>query len=1081
MRNKQIKSLNKTKNIESIYPLSPMQQGMLFHSLYAPESGVYFEQMTLNLQNNVNVGAFETAWQKVVDRHSVLRTFFVWENRQTPLQVVLKQVDLPWSNLDWRELSPEEQQQQLSQLLQTQRRLGFQFNQAPLMECTLIKLNEDNYKFIWNFHHILMDEWCLPIIFNEVLSFYGAEIAGETCYLPTPPSYGNYIGWLNNQDHIAAIEFWQGNLQGFSVPTPLIVNKAKFQNQQPKSDYQELELCLSQRVSYKLKNIAQQHHVTLSTIVQAAWGLLLNRYSGEQDVVFGVTVSGRNGNLSGVENMVGLLINTLPLRLQIYPTQQLISWLKQIQQLMLELQHYSYTPLVDIQARSELTGGISLFESIVVLENYPLDSSFFNEGCSLQLSQIEGFEHTNYPLTVVAVPGDEFLIKISYDTVHFESDTIERMLGHLQTIFSAIAENPSQQVGELPLLSGAERHQLLTQWNDTATEYPTDKCIHQLFEEQVEKTPDAVAVIFDAEQLTYQQLNSMANQIAHHLQTLGVEPEVLVGICVERSIEMVVGLLAILKAGGAYVPLDPNYPQERLSYMLMDSDVEVLLTQQSLLESLPQNQAQVVCLDRDWEEIEQHSQGNVDIGVCSDNLAYVIYTSGSTGKPKGVSVSHQAVNRLVLNTNYINLQPKDIVAFASNFSFDAATFEIWGTLLHGAKLVGVKKDVVLSPQDFVDFIQEQKISVSFLTTALFNQIANVLPSAFHSMEQLMFGGEAVDIRSVKAVLKNGAPQRLLHVYGPTESTTFTTWYLVQDVPEEATTIPIGRSIANTQVYILDKHLQPVPVGVPGELYIGGDGLARGYLNRPELTREKFIQHSFSDSKSERLYKTGDLAQYLSDGNIEFLGRIDRQVKIRGFRIEPGEIEAVLNTHPQIQQTLVIAREDIPGEKRLVAYVVSSDKSLTTQRLRELILSKLPEYMVPSAFVILDTLPLTANGKVDRKALPAPETETISSSQYIPPRNSTEEGIADIFASVLRLQKVGIHDNFFELGGHSLLATQVISRVRKTFAVDIPLRNLFEEPTIANLSKIIENSHSPLLQQLQITPAEQLENREEIEL
>ncbi|MBD2281009.1 non-ribosomal peptide synthetase, partial [Aphanizomenon flos-aquae] len=471
----------KAQKIEAIYPLSPMQQGMLFHSLYAPESGVYFEQMTLSLQGNIDITAFASAWQKVVDRYSILRTFFVWENRQTPLQVVLKQVDLLWQNLDWRQLPLTERQHKLSDLLLTEREQGFEFNQAPLMRCTLIQLNENSYKFIWNHHHILMDGWCLPIIFKEVLSFYETEITGKTCDLPTPPPYRDYIAWLNFQDKEAAIEFWRQTLDGFIAPTPLRVNKTPYQNQQPESNYSEVELRLSTEVSGELQSIAKQHHVTLSTIVQAVWALLLSRYSGETDVVFGVTVSGRSGSLSGMENIVGLLINTLPLRLQISPQAQLIAWLQQIQQLMSELQHYSYTPLVEIQALSQVPGGTPLFETIVVVENYPIDSSLLSEDSSLQISEIDGFEQTNYPVTVIVIPGDELLVKISYDTARFEETTMGRMLGHLQTIFSAIVENPSTTVGELPLLSAAERHQLLVEWNDTAAEYPTDKCIHQLF------------------------------------------------------------------------------------------------------------------------------------------------------------------------------------------------------------------------------------------------------------------------------------------------------------------------------------------------------------------------------------------------------------------------------------------------------------------------------------------------------------------------------------------------------------------------------------------------------------------------
>ena len=1045
---------SKTKNIESIYPLSPMQQGMLFHSLYAPDSGVYFGQMTLNLQGNVNIAAFEAAWQKVVDRHSVLRTFFVWENRQTPLQVVLKQVNLPWNNLDWQELSPEEQQQQLSQLLQKQREQGFQFNQAPLMGCTLIRLTQDTYKFIWSNHHILTDGWCLPIIFEEVLSFYEAELGSETCYLPTPRPYSDYIAWLHNQDNEAAIEFWQQNLQDFRAPTPLIVDKPNFQKQQSQSDYQKLELHLSQKMSRKLKDIAQQNHVTLSTIVQAAWGLLLSRYSGEQDVVFGVTVSGRPASLSGVENMVGLFINTLPLRVQISPQQQIIPWLEQIQQLMLELQHYSYTPLVDIQTISEIPGGITLFESIVVFENYPVDTSLLNEGGLLQPSEMEGFEQTNYPLTVSAVPGDELLVKISYGTLRFTKDTIERMLGHLQTIFSAIAENPAQQVGELPLLSEAERHQLLTQWNDTECVYPQDKCIHQLFEQQVEKTPDAIAVVFDTEELTYQQLNCMANQLAHHLQTIGVGPEVLVGICVERSIEMVVGLLGILKAGGAYVPFDPNYPQERLSYMLADSGVEVLLTQRSLLESLPQNQATVVCLDTDWGTIEQQSQDNLDVGIYSDSLAYVIYTSGSTGKPKGVMNTHQGIhNRLRWMQDAYQLTSSDRIVQKTPFSFDVSVWEFFWALLTGARIVVAKPEGHKDSNYLVNLISQQQITtIHFVPSMLQVFLQEPDLKKCSCLKRVFCSGEALPFELTQRFFSK-LECELHNLYGPTEAAIDVTFWQCQP-QENLQIVPIGRPIANTQIYILDSCLKPVPIGVAGELYIGGDGLARGYLNRPELTNEKFIQNPFSDCKSQRLYKTGDLARYRNDGNIEFLGRMDHQVKVRGFRIEPGEIESVLNTHPQIQQVLVIAREDIPGNKHLVAYIVVSDELLVTNQLRKFIQQKLPQYMVPSAFVTLDTLPLTPNGKVDRKALPAPDGEIIREHEYFPPRTQSEEIIANIFSSILSVHNVGVYDDFFELGGHSLLATQVTSRLKQTFCVQLSLRQMFETPTVAGLAEAV---------------------------
>jgi amino acid adenylation domain-containing protein len=633
------------------------------------------------------------------------------------------------------------------------------------------------------------------------------------------------------------------------------------------------------------------------------------------------------------------------------------------------------------------------------------------------------------------------------------------MAGHFQTLLQELVANPNQRLSDIPLLSADERHQLLVEWNSTEADYPQSVCIHQLFEATVERTPDAVALVFEDQQLTYQELNARANQLAHHLQTLGVEPDVLVGICVERSVEMVVGLLGILKAGGAYVPLDPAYPQQRLAFMLEDALVPVLLTEARLLERLPNHQAKLVCLDTNWEAnayscAKQYAQHNPKSCHTADNLAYAIYTSGSTGKPKAVAVPHRAVSRLLFNTNYINLEPLDVVAFVSNCAFDAATFEIWGALLHGARLVGFTRDVALSPQDFTAQLRQQEISVLFLTSALFNHLALEIPSAFNSVRCLLVGGETVEPKSVKQMLENGLPGSLLNVYGPTESTTFASWYKVLEVPTGVTNIPIGRPLSNTQIYLLDAQLQPVPVGVSGELYIGGAGLARDYLNRPDLTALAFIPNPFTNQPGTRLYKTGDLARYLPDGNIEFLGRSDQQVKIRGFRIEVGEIEAVLSQHPAVLQTVVIAREHVSGDRRLVAYLVPKQESAPTIiDLRSFLKEQLPEYMMPSAFVLLDTLPLTPNGKVDCRALPAPDTsQTSLEIGFVPPRTPFEQSLAAIWAEVLGLKQVGIHNNFFELGGDSILSIQVIARANQA-GLELTPKQLFQHQTIAELAAV----------------------------
>ncbi|WP_419183617.1 non-ribosomal peptide synthase/polyketide synthase [Scytonema hofmannii] len=1060
-----------------MYPLSPMQEGMLFESLYTPNSGVYFEQIICKFTGNLNVKAFERAWQMVVARHSVFRTAFIWESLNKPIQVVYRQVQVTVNTIDWRKLTKVEQQAQLETFLSSEQQQGLQLSQAPLMRLHLLHLDELTYQFVWCFHHILLDGWSLPLVFQDLFEYYQAIADGVNVALQPTRSYRNYIAWLQQQDLNSAKEFWRQKLQGFSAPTPLTVDKPLSNREH--SRYGDRQIHLTPSTTSQAVDFVKQHQLTMNNLVQATWGLLLSRYSQETDVVFGATVSGRPPGLLGVESMVGLFINTVPVRLQISPETSLLDLLKDLQAQQVESTQFSYCSLVEIQGLSDVPRGTSLFESIVVFENYPVDTDALQDSSGLTVENFPGIEHTNYPLTIIAVLDEQLLLKVSYDTTRFELETIERMLGHFVTLLEAIVANPQQRISQLPLLTASEQHQLLVEWNETSVDYPHDKCIHQLFEEQVARTPDAVAVVYENQRLTYGELNCRANQLAHYLQSLGVGANVLVGICVERAsvggasltLLMVVGLLGILKAGGAYVPLDPEYPSERLAAMAEDAQISVLLTTEKLATRIPYR-GRVICYERDFAELTLQSQENLTPEVRADGLAYVIYTSGSTGKPKGVSVTHQGVNRLVMNTNYIHIEPLDVIAQASNYAFDAATFEIWGALLHGARLIGVSKEVALSPSYFAALIREQGISVLFLTTALFNQIAQVAPSAFNSLRYLLFGGEAVDPKWVQEVLKHGRPQRLLHVYGPTENTTFTSWYLVQDVPKDATTIPIGRPIANTLLYILDKSLQPVPIGVPGELHIGGEGLARGYLNRPELTQEKFIPNPFRKSRgvgaqgcrvlkedqscSERLYKTGDLARYLPDGNIEYLGRIDNQVKIRGFRIELGEIEAVLSQHEHVQVCCAIARVDTPGDKRLVAYIVPHPQQIpTVSVLRSFLTKKLPEYMVPSAIVILESLPLTPNGKVDRRALKAPEPSRELSDKFVAPRTPIEEMLALHWAQVLKVELVGRNDNFFEMGGHSLLATQLVSRIRKIFQVELPLRSIFARPTLAELAQEIQ--------------------------
>jgi amino acid adenylation domain-containing protein len=631
-----------------------------------------------------------------------------------------------------------------------------------------------------------------------------------------------------------------------------------------------------------------------------------------------------------------------------------------------------------------------------------------------------------------------------------------------------IAANPDARLSELSLLTEQEREQIVVEWNRTETEYPKQRCVHELFTEQATRRPDAVAVVYDDQKLSYRELDQRTNQLAQYLRTIGVGTESLVGICMERSMQMTVGILAILKAGGAYLPLDPGYPKERLGFMLKDAQVRVVLSQEEFKDLLPQNDVRVISLDSQWEAIVRYSAQPVDSGTKPQNLAYVIYTSGSTGIPKGVMVEHRGIVRLVCNSNYITFDSDDRVAQISNASFDALTFELWGALLNGASLVGISRATSLEPALLGAAIAEQSISTLLLTTSLFNRIATECPSVFHKVRNVVIGGEAADVESAKRVLSIAPPRRLVNAYGPTENTTVSTWYLANSITDS---VPIGKPIANSRGYVLDSQLRPVPVGVAGELCVAGDGLARGYLNRPELTAEKFVNNPLPEEPGERLYRTGDLVRWRADGELEFLGRMDQQVKIRGYRIELGEIESVLRQHEQVKQCAVLAREDRLGDKRLVAYIVVKKKAEPTivgGSFRSFLKSKLPDYMVPPHFVVLESLPLTPNGKLNYKVLPEPELDRTSLvGEYIAPRTAMEKTLAEIWVEVLGTKRVGVNDNFFELGGHSLLAVQLFSKIEKTMGHRLPLASLFQAPTIAALAELIleadrDQGWSPLI-------------------
>ncbi|MBW4673930.1 MAG: amino acid adenylation domain-containing protein [Desmonostoc geniculatum HA4340-LM1] len=1038
-------------------PLSFAQQRLWFLHQLSPDSHSYNMLEALRLNGSLNIVALEQSLSELVRRHEVLRTTFPTVDGN-PIQRIAPATALTLPIHDLQGLSAQEQTTQIRQIGKSQASKPFDLAVGPLVEFTLLQLSPEEYVLLLKMHHIIYDGWSLSIFFSELSQLYAAFTQGLPNPLPELPiQYADFAfwqrQWLSGSVLESQLNYWEQQLAGAPGVLELATDKPRppMQSFRGAAEFFLLNRDLTQR----LKQLSQQSETTLFMTLLAAFLVLLSRYSGQSDIVVGSPIANRNSK--SVEQLMGFFANTLALRGDLSSNPSFAEFLAQVRQTTLSAYAHQDLPFEMLVEKLQPERDLSrnpLVQVMFSLQNAPQSSTNLSglniQNIALPIDIKARFDlEVNFWETPGGLEGTW-----CYNTDLFDATTITRIAQHFETLLQAIVANPRGRVFELPLLSPAERHQLLVEWNNTQTDYPHDLCIHQLFEEQVEKTPDAVAVVYEDEQLTYYELNCRANQLAHYLRSLGVGASELVGICVERSPLMIVGLLGILKAGGAYVPLDPEYPQERQQFMLADTQVKVLLTQQKLLESVFQHQAHVVCLDSDWQVIHQANQDNLNSIVSAENLAYVIYTSGSTGTPKGVVVTHQAVNRLVKNTNYVQLTPDDCVAQAANIAFDAATFEIWGALLSGAKVAIVPKSILLIPKEFAVNLRSYKVSVLFLTTALFNQLASVVPQAFASLKYLLFGGEAVDPRWVQQVLDKGAPQHLLHVYGPTENTTFSSWYLVEDLATTATTIPIGRPIANTQIYIFDQYLQPVPVGVPGELHIGGVGLARGYLNRSELTNQKFIPNPFTAGES-KLYKTGDLVRYLPDGNIEYIGRIDNQVKIRGFRIELGEIEAILSQHEDVQVSCVIVREDTPGEKRLVAYVVpQKGVTLTTEELRQFLTNKLPLYMVPSAFVILESLPLTPNGKVDHRALRA-ISNTDNFKKFVQPRNQLELQLVQIWSKVLKVNKVGVQDNFFDLGGHSLLAAYLMAQIQEQFGKNLPLTTLFQNPTIEQLATIVQ--------------------------
>jgi amino acid adenylation domain-containing protein/non-ribosomal peptide synthase protein (TIGR01720 family) len=1037
---------------EDLYPVTPFQHGMLFHTLAAPGEGLYVVQLRFRVRGPLDTAALEGAWASVCAIHPVLRSAFVWETVERPLQVVFPSGLPPLAHHDWSDMPTPGQQAALRRLLDRDRGQGFVLARPPLHRLTTVRLDQDDHWLVWTYHHLLLDGWSVQLVLRDLLAAYQARLAGATEAPVGPRPFRDYVAWLQRQDMDATRAYWRQVLAGFDEPTPLPAPGRRG----GVAGHAQLETVVEQRLAEALQAVGRRHHLTLATLLHGAWALTLAGSSGLDDVVHGATVAGRPTDLPGVESMVGPFINTLPVRTRTPPDTPLLGWLTKLQAQLAAVNEQAFSALVDVQRWSEVAAGRPLFDSIVVIENFPLeDDPALAEALGLELVEARSTEQIDSSLALVARPGHRLRLDLIYDRRRLDPDTVNRLASRYQAVLARIAADPTARLGELDLLGPQERRELLERWNDTHAPFPADRRVHELVEEQVRRRPEAVAVEAAEERLSYRRLNRRANQLAHHLRSLGVGGEEPVGICLERSPGFVVGILGILKAGAAYVPLDPDDPPERLELMLADAGASVVVTRDGLAGRLPAGRVAVVSLDGDASTLARRPAGNPSTPGGPGSLAYLMYTSGSTGRPKGVMVEHRSIDRLVCGTDYVELTDTDVVAQASAVSFDAVTFEVWGALANGARLAIIPRDALFAPDALAGELERRGVITMFLTTSLFHQLVVQAPETFRTVRTLLVGGEALDPARVAQALSGRPPARLLNGYGPTENTTFTACQQVEHV-EPGASVPIGRPIANTQVYVVGRSGRPVPAGALGELYAGGAGLARGYWARPGLTAERFVPDHLSGAPGRRLYRTGDLVRWLADGTLEYAGRIDQQVKVRGFRVEPGEVEAALAHHPAVAGVAVVASapSHAPGGRRLVAYLTLRPQARRPSpgELREFLARSLPEYMIPSAFVPLDAFPLLPSGKVDRRALPPPDGARPEPGPAAPPpRTPVEATLARIWAQVLGLDAVGVDDDFFELGGDSILSMDMAAKARQAGLALSP-GDLLRHRTVASLAR-----------------------------